>query len=802
MNITEAKQQISQAKSQIIEQRQRAEQTKRQLEEARTKLPTITSQKALRTGDYSGLNGRTKRLQIQRAKEEIKSRLSGIKEYETQLGQYEQGVLQTEENIKKVEQAKQEQAQLQSDYEIARKIATSGGSSQLLSNDRQKEFYRQIKDGIFSQQQFVEQSKAIREATGLSNYEFSKLSSGDLSSLSPPSLEKLEKVGVIKIDTSRIQDRKETAKISEFNALVGTSSQSLFFNGGGMLPLVSASAVEPKKVSISASVGGGIPSEKKSVLDRAVDLFTKKTYTIPQYTNITTPSGTYVSAYPTGTGATAQIFPLSMEQQKKMEEVGAKSTAIISAPIKVLSGDYEWQKRLEYAPVSKEKSWEQFLKEREQQKKQEYESLEYERETSYGELFKKGMLPSIVRKGFYELGGGATTLGETITQKKVPQQYKPLVSEQLGYFAMGTFFAPAFSTGAVARQKTIQKEMTKGRFDELTEYYSGIQADIEKGVLNKVTAEGQTEYLMKIYKKLETPEQKENFKELVRYMYESGIYKGIPVEVISAEQTTKQISILGNVPQMRGSGSLTGLSTEKGEIFPTVSAQQKIQIEKTNQVDWIGTSQKTPPKLKGFSQLKMEQKLKPKTKQEQQEAQIEMLKQVPKQEESQISRSALRSMLGLKTTQAQKSESLLKQKQTTKQKTTRGIKQKQEPPKKFKFPILFGGEKKKKKSEEELFEIFSRRFGKTFKIGSAVSVIEAKGILQKYIFGGLARSGAIKTKEGKFLDIDLGSSFRRAKSSKLKGFVVQKNPLQFKTETREIQFFRKKKSKKKSLFDF
>ena len=76
--------------------------------------------------------------------------------------------------------------------------------------------------------------------------------------------------------------------------------------------------------------------------------------------------------------------------------------------------------------------------------------------------------------------------------------------------------------------------------------------------------------------------------------------------------------------------------------------------------------------------------------------------------------------------------------------------------------------------------------------------MNAEKILEKYIFSGLARSGKI-TRGKEILDLDLGGSFRKAKSTSLKGFVVQKNPLQFGSETREIQMFKKRKGRKNIL---
>lgn len=162
----------------------------------------------------------------------------------------------------------------------------------------------------------------------------------------------------------------------------------------------------------------------------------------------------------------------------------------------------------------------------------------------------------------------------------------------------------------------------------------------------------------------------------------------------------------------------------------------------------------------------------------------------------------------IKTAQSQRPRlrQLLEQRsaQTT-QTTTRPQPETPRPRKLIIPPILDLGKGKTKRqpTKREIFKAVSRRFGKEITIGKFTSKEQAEKILKKYIFGGLARSGAIKKSSGEALDLDLGSAFRKAKSQKLKGFVVQKNPLQFGTETREIQMFKKqskKKKVKKSLF--
>jgi len=322
VDIQTAKQKVEQAKQAIAQRREQISVVEGKLQQAKKSLPDITTQQALRGQRLGqGLKGRETRRKIKRVGEEIKEKRKKIDVYKKELDVYASEVVKQEQAIKKVEKAIAAQAALKRDYEIAKKYATKNLPRSQLANDRQKQFYDDIKEGLDAQKRLAEQSKAIREATGLTTLQFSKLSTGELEQLPTEKLQILEKAGIIKldkIDTSRL-DRKTNLELQDFNQMsidVERSSRKLF--GGELLPLVSASS------DVSRITGMAVKDRTITRKIKDVSLGISG-YEAPRV-NITTETGKFVSAYPLGTGGTAIITPLGLSEQEKIRELKYKTS--------------------------------------------------------------------------------------------------------------------------------------------------------------------------------------------------------------------------------------------------------------------------------------------------------------------------------------------------------------------------------------------------------------------------------------------------------------------------------------------
>lgn len=223
--------------------------------------------------------------------------------------------------------------------------------------------------------------------------------------------------------------------------------------------------------------------------------------------------------------------------------------------------------------------------------------------------------------------------------------------------------------------------------------------------------------------------------------------------------------------------------------LPLFDTQVKTNIKEIN---WIGEGIKETPKQdtkqKNILGFKFKQDTLQKFKQ------LELLKTSQRTKQDTKEASLLKSFLNTALTQREKQA--LKQKARQISKTTQRTKPKEKAKLKPKIKIPFSsGGKSKTAKKKDVFEIFSRRFGKEISLGSFGTKKEAESVLKKYIFGGLARSGKVKKGED-ILDINLGAGFRPAKSLG-KGWSVQKNPLQFGSEKSEIQMWKKRADKKK-----
>ncbi len=807
--VTEAKQSIAQAKTAIQQRREQAIATEKQLQQAKAKLPNITSQQYLRQ-KMGGLKGRLQRQQIEKAGKEIELKREAIGKYKKELSQYEKDVLATEQKVKTYETesalASQRQAQLQTAYEVYTNQRTAGALEGIPQDIKAKA--RKIADK-------TEESRATQLAVQLKSFkkEFPKY---DVKF--NPDLRRFE--GIEKIDTSQMS-RVDKLQLDDFNKL----SSKVTTPKGDIFSLVSASSSGGGVSQIT----GAVVQDKPSVVERAKGLFFGDKQIQPSSKiNLTTKGGTFVSAYGIGAGGTAIITPLTPAQQETFAKAEAKSTAILTSPMKFLGGEYEWQKKL--FPEKEGTSPSDVVK--------------YEQATSYTDLWKSGDLPAVVRKASYDIGTKYFQTTEkvrvkTIGGKSLTAEEQKSIGTGFGVFFLAEGFAPAFQTGVAARQQVVQKEGTY-----IYDYVKGKWVKKKKGDMtrfealgefSRVSPERQINILEDSFKGRVYLDKKSLLKDLdkaKKFMKESGMTdvqiqdrltkltrrltnKGVEVPVIESKGMIKPKSVEESipfgtrVPQMKQAGKVTGGAISQQEMFPMISAKSDTKFSELTQQSPYTTSKfgqeqrfeqlsKTDSKVKGMSLLSLGQLSKLKTKQDTRQKQgtkqFETLKQVPKQ--VQVSRSALRNMLTTKQSAVKRPRSLVRMKQGT-----RAIPREKPPPPtpKIIIPIDLGGKGKPSKKMKGIFAAFGKRFGKEVALGGGTKE-EAEKRLEKFLVGTLGASGYLRGKKGKVKSTLLGKKgFRKSKLSPLTVVEVKKKRLRKAGTGKEIQAFRKTPSKKKLL---
>lgn len=361
------------------------------------------------------------------------------------------------------------------------------------------------------------------------------------------------------------------------------------------------------------------------------------------------------------------------------------------------------------------------------------------------------------------------------------------------------FFSPAMATGTAGRivlTESEKKALSQGKFSRLEEALKKLEKEIAK----KKKGKEQTDYLIKQFRKLKTPEQKENFRKWVKELYDKNIYKGVPLEMIKPQkgiiatggQASNQNEIAINfikrsiVPMKRvdilGAGS-SSLKLEEGKIQDNslgtnmFSEIPKEKVQGKYIIDSILSSKpqsrtKNKPKSKVMELLKEGNV----------EKTIQKINQQFKQQQGQTQRQAL----------------LLRPTQLLKQQTRQV--QRPTPRTPIKPIPSFNLKNIANKIKEEGFEVFGKRFGEDVFLFKTKDKLKAEKSLKNFLTGTLGRSGKI-LKNGEELSFDeLGlfktGQFRPAKKDKTR--VVQKAKFSLGTgsEVSEIQYFKNKSSGK------
>ncbi len=146
--ISQAKQKVVEQKEQLIKRREEAEKVKVQLSKQEGKLPTY-SQKRLRAGLYSGLEGRKRRRIISDVKKEIGQKKVGIDIYKRELKKFEEEKLKPFES--EISSREAEVSAYQSEVDslnLAKKVFYQNKSVMILQgNKKAQEYYRQLLAG-------------------------------------------------------------------------------------------------------------------------------------------------------------------------------------------------------------------------------------------------------------------------------------------------------------------------------------------------------------------------------------------------------------------------------------------------------------------------------------------------------------------------------------------------------------------------------------------------------------------------------------------------------------------------------
>jgi len=766
---------IAQAKLQLEEQRKLAEASRQKLEEARRKLPTIT-QRELRAGGYAGMTGTLRRKEIERAEKEIEARQIQVGGYTEKLSEYE----------KRITKAEQQRVTAIAAYE-KRKA------------EYEAQFYH-----AYKRRKRYEKARTARYAPA----------SEEAFCLIEPEIQPLDYCPAPDLPTPKFETKE-------------------------MFPLVSAAEgvcmIPEFKVKEE-------PGFVKSLLGGTY----QKT---PEVTYLESPLNiSFVSAYAPGTGQTIITDPLSGREIPPTTEV-------------IVKGEYEPKVKLFEEAYKEFKEFDIKLMEKgEAQKIKEFEMLKdipilkkfvspitpREGELFYYDPSKNtlaralplGMTPYSESVQFYRYEKGEyvpveskTAVGEvskifwkgteiiekpyergldilgvpkdSLLRKKIT--ITPGIYDIPGQVSLWVAFSPLMETAAAKKEaETIQKQLSKTKFEELSQAYGKIQ----KELLKKKPGTAQLKYLESIYKKYftKTPEGKESFKKLVEDLFDKEIFKGVPLDlsVVDVAQTSPiMYEITSQVPRLRQVKLFGGLTADVREV--------QIDPSKVGEISWGVQKQRDIPFLAQtfFPQEREIQKPRMKL------GELSLLAQIPKEKLKLGEVSLVVAAQIPRTTQILAQPQIYKTGQILKQplKQKYRVIPKQIPRLKPKKPLLLKLKAKKEKEKrlkerrKEPFIPYVKRFGKWIPIGKFRRYQKALEVGRKRIRGTLGAS-LLMTRAGKPIKQPLPFWMRPGKKRPLVAVEKREYRLSTRPEVREIQMFKRlarkkpksKKIKLKNLF--
>lgn len=391
-------------------------------------------------------------------------------------------------------------------------------------------------------------------------------------------------------------------------------------------------------------------------------------------------------------------------------------------------------------------------------------------------------------------------------------QVTPGLYDVPGQLVLWSGFSPFMKTATYQEGglEELGKEAKKGKFEELKKAFV---SKTEKELIKKKSALEQTKYLNELAKNVNRndPQAVRGFQELVKNLYERGIYKGVPLEAVGTQDVVHVQFYFKNIPQLQKVETLGGLSSAfRGDmemqpekfretIFTT---QSTINLGKMKETPFISETAGTATVLGMNIQERETQALSPLLK--------SFSKQAPTSQTKSAQGMGAANILGAKSVQQEKQ--ILKEQavQRTGLRQRQAMRQLQKPQLKFPKPIPPGGvggvDKRLLKNAIEKvsrggYKVLGRRKGKFSEISPTLTKGEA------IVFG---RKWAKETLGTTFKLVPSKEPIKRLGLGKPKGIDTEfkeKAPLEFvqkrgyrlstRGEVKEIQIAKKKGGKKK-----
>ena len=446
-----------------------------------------------------------------------------------------------------------------------------------------------------------------------------------------------------------------------------------------------------------------------------------------------------------------------------------------------------------------------------------------ELEKSYKQLYFEGDLPGIIRKTAYEVGGkvekyisspikrfkGIT--GKGISLETTPAQEKRLAI-QTGQVLLFGGFSPLMSTGTYAQESVyaddIVEVMYKGKLVKVTraeaqrmkltgEYLSDY---LRSGNQNYIAKADRLKVLLRNLKNPNDPVAVKKIMDLAQETYGKTFVKDFLSQEYLVSPVVKS-AVVDTTSTGVGSGMSQVGTLSAGVINVRTARDSLIDVNQIKKTSWVETTPTTATKTGSKLKSGLVSGLSSLSKTEQAKAQ--------QSKQDTATDTALKSLSALSPQLKTKQE--LRQQQRTKQglRPRPPQKQKQE----FKPPIppklslgIAQRIAKKVEAEPDLFKVFARRFGRDIELLKTPSKKRAEQKLKSFLKTTLGRSGFISKNDKplKFKELGLFQTpeFRPSKKSSTR--IVQRKEFSLGTggEVAEIQYFKKRKSKRKkrSLF--
>jgi hypothetical protein len=487
----------------------------------------------------------------------------------------------------------------------------------------------------------------------------------------------------------------------------------------------------------------------------------------------------FSSVSATGSSGTANLRPPTIQEQYKIDLANYKGSYSQLPPIKFLAGGYDWQKKLESMKEKPVTILGQTFAPSNITPDQYSNSIS---QNSLKDIYNTGNLPAVITKLAYT--GGEKYLGALNKAKTSTFGGSSLSNSQiqqggqiLGQAGLFTLFSPAISTATTGttevsldeagseliydniKQKWVRINKLTGQVTEVNQpkiTSSELISNIKQDLVSKNAGQEQADYLAKLYGKFfkDQPNGKDNFKKLLTNLYESGEFKGFPVEYLNKAPTTSNkilYEISMQVPRLRNvQGIMTG-STISQSPFTQIGTNMQ-----TNNFNSLNLNQGSNQNLNQKNKFSVLSNAWQESNNAQKSAVISLLgletNQKTQQGQSQVNKlkesqgSALKSFQSMKVDQALKTEQRTQQK--TEQKTQQRTEQKTQQTSKGKFrffPRMDTQSRKRIIPERfiEMFKIFKRRKGQFSEIGTATSEEKAFRDLKRSLSSDLSASGYV-----------------------------------------------------------